>query len=91
MAKSLYNERINNESGAGKMTNVTGWIGTVSGIIGSILVAMNNGLQDFGYIFFLIGSLSWLFVSIKDKANAAIMQWGFFTVINFVGLLSYLK
>ena len=68
-----------------------GWIGTVSGIIGSILVALNSGLQDVGYIFFLIGSLSWLFVSIKDRVNAAIMQWGFFTVINFVGLLSYLK
>lgn len=73
------------------MKNMLGWAGTVFGILGSILVAMNNGLQDIGYICFLIGSVSWLVVSIKDRANSAIIQWGFFTVINFVGLLSYVK
>jgi len=67
------------------------WLGTVFGILGSILVALNNGLQDFGYICFLVGSISWLVVSVKKCDNAGIMQWGVFTIINLVGLLSYLK
>lgn len=73
------------------MKNALGWAGTIFGMIGSMLVALNNGMQDFGYICFLLGSVSWFYVSIKEKMNSAIIQWGFFTVINFVGLLSYLK
>lgn len=68
-----------------------GWAGTVFGMFGSILVALNNGYQDVGYIFFLIGAVCWLYVSIGRKDNAGIIQWLFFTIVNIVGLVSYLK
>lgn len=67
------------------------WAGTVFGMLGSILVALNNGYQDVGYIFFLIGAVCWLCASIGRKDNAGIIQWLFFTIINIVGLVSYLK
>lgn len=73
------------------MKNELGWAGTVFGMVGSMLVALNNGMQDIGYICFLLGAISWLYVSIKDRNNAAIIQWGFFTIVNIVGLVSYLK
>lgn len=65
------------------------WIGTVSGIIGSLLVAMNNGLQFAGYTCFLIGALSWFYASIKTADKAGIMQWGFFVAVNIMGIYNY--
>ena len=66
------------------------WIGTIAGIIGSLLVAMNNGLQFIGYTCFLIGAVSWLIASIQNKDKAGIAQWGFFTCVNIYGLVNYL-
>ena len=65
------------------------WIGTIAGIIGSLLVAMNNGLQFIGYICFLIGAVSWLIASIKTNDKAGIIQWLFFTGVNIMGILNY--
>ena len=84
----IYMETRN---GKKEMKNLVGWVGTVMGMIGSMLVALNNGMQDFGYSCFLVGSVAWLYVSIKDKNSAAIIQWIFFLVCNIVGLASYLK
>lgn len=66
------------------------WIATLSGILGAVLVAFNNGFQFLGYIGFLTGSIIWLVISIKQKENAAIAQWAFFTSINLFGLYNYL-
>jgi hypothetical protein len=68
---------------------MTKWIGTIAGIIGSLLVAMNNGFQFVGYIAFLIGAVSWLYASIKTKDKAGIAQWGFFTAVNIMGIINY--
>jgi nicotinamide riboside transporter PnuC len=65
------------------------WIGTIAGIIGSLLVAMNNGLQFIGYIAFLIGALSWLIASVQSKDKAGIAQWAFFTAVNIMGIINY--
>lgn len=65
------------------------WIGTIAGIIGSLLVAMNNGMQFIGYIAFLIGAFSWLIASIQTKDKAGIMQWMFFSGVNIMGIMNY--
>lgn len=65
------------------------WIGTICGILGSILVAANNGLQFYGYISFLIGAISCLMVSFKRKDRAGLTLWGFFTIVNFWGCTTY--
>ena len=69
---------------------MTKWIGTIAGIIGSLLVAMNNGLQFIGYSAFLIGAVAWLIASIQTKDKAGIAQWGFFTAVNIMGLVNYI-
>ena len=65
------------------------WIGTICGIIGALLVAANNGHQDIGYGFFLIGSTFSLFSSIKEKHAANIALWSVFFSINIYGLTRY--
>lgn len=68
---------------------MTAWIGTICGIIGALLVAANNGMQNIGYIFFLIGSVFSLIGSIKAKDKANITLWLVFASINIFGLFKY--
>lgn len=65
------------------------WIGTICGIIGSVLVAANNGFQFVGYVSFLIGAMACLATSIKAKDKAQITLWGFFTCVNIMGIYNY--
>ena len=65
------------------------WIGTVCGILGSVLVAANNGYQFVGYVSFLIGAIACLYTSIIRKDNSGITLWGFFTAVNIWGLINY--
>lgn len=67
------------------------WAGTVFGIIGALIVACNIGLNDVGYIFFTLGAIASLTVSIKKRDNANVVLWATFLAINIIGLLSYLK
>ena len=65
------------------------WIGTICGIVGSVVVAANNGFQFVGYISFLIGALACLITAIKRKENSGIVLWGFFTAVNVMGIYNY--
>ena len=63
------------------------WIGTVTSIIGSFLVAF--GVAVVGYIFFVVGSLSWLFVAVRTKNSALGVLNGTFFCANIIGLVNY--
>lgn len=63
------------------------WIGTITSVIGSFLVAMT--LPQIGYIFFLIGSFSWLLVAIKENDNALLTLNLVFFIANILGIINY--
>lgn len=69
---------------------MSAWIGTVCGIIGALLVAANNGMQNIGYGFFLVGSIFSLLGAVKAKDKANITLWLVFASINIFGLVKYL-
>ena len=70
---------------------MSGWIGTIFGVLGALLVAANMGLNDVGYSFFLVGSSFSLYYSIKMRDNSQIILWGVFFAINVFGLFNYIK
>ncbi len=70
---------------------MTGWAGTVFGILGATLVAANMGMNDIGYIFFTIGSVFSLINAVYKKDNSGIILWGVFFLINVIGLVNYAK
>ena len=63
------------------------WIGTLTSIIGSFLVAF--GVAVGGYVFFIVGSLSWLIVAVKTKNSALGVLNGTFFCANIIGLINY--
>lgn len=65
------------------VTDFLKWLGTVSSIIGSFVVAFGYMLP--GYTMFMLGSISWLVVAriFRDKPLATLNA--FFFVANIVG------
>lgn len=61
-----------------------GWIGTITSILGSFLVAFH--LFVIGYVLFLIGSFSWLIEGIKAKNKSLVTLNFTFFVANIIGI-----
>lgn len=60
------------------------WIGTIASIIGAFTVAL--GFALLGYVFFLVGSISWLGIGIAKKDKALAVLNAFFLTANLIGL-----
>lgn len=64
------------------------WTGTVASVVGSFTLAMQFALA--GYCLFLIGSVSWLIVGIKNRDRALITLNLFFFAANILGFYKVL-
>jgi hypothetical protein len=42
------------------MNNTWGWLGTITGITGGLLVALHFSYSKYGYIFFMVSAISWI-------------------------------
>lgn len=63
--------------------NVLQWIGTISGLLGALLVAI--GIFFIGYLLFIISSVSWIIAGL-NLSNKPIIVLNFgFLLINFIG------
>ena len=64
--------------------NKLSWVGTVSSVMGSFIVAL--GFSLVGYCAFLVGAVTWLTVGILGKNKPLIVLNGFFLAANMIGL-----
>lgn len=67
-----------------------GWGGTASGLLGATLLAMNSPLSPYGYIFFVISSISLLAWAWLEKISHQALLQAAFTVINLIGVYHWL-
>lgn len=67
------------------MLNKIEWLGTVSSIIGAFIVAF--GFMLAGYSFFMVGSVSWLYVGIKQQNRPLITLNSTFFLANVIGFV----
>jgi len=65
------------------------WVGAALGVIGAILLAFNFELSKYGYVFFLLSSVSLSVWAITDKQYHQLMMQLVFTVINTIGLYKW--
>ncbi len=70
------------------MTKIISWLGTVTSIIGAFLVA--SQIIFFGYVAFIVGSVSWLIVGIVNRDKPLIVLNGTFFLANLLGLYNVL-
>lgn len=71
------------------MIKYLSWLGSLTGIIGALLIATATSMI-IGYIFFIISSSSWLIVSYLTNNNSLLVMNIVFTIINMIGLYTYL-
>lgn len=63
-------------------------IGTGASILGSFVVAFQ--FFTIGYSFFMLGSISWLIVAIREKEHELAILNGTFLTANVIGLIKAL-
>jgi nicotinamide riboside transporter PnuC len=64
-------------------------IATMCGITGSILVALNTGLQSYGFGFFLVCSAKYAYDNIKKRDMPAAYLWTFYAMMDIYGAYRY--
>jgi hypothetical protein len=60
------------------------WFGTFASIFGSFLVAMQY--FKFGYVAFIFGSASWLYIAYKNNDRALLVLNTTFFIANIIGI-----
>ena len=65
--------------------NVVSWIGTLSSVVGSFVVAFQ--IFVLGYTLFLVGCACWLWIAVKTRNHSLLVLNGFFMVANIIGLV----
>ncbi len=68
------------------MNNAWGWFGTITGITGGLLVALNFEYSKFGYLFFMASAISWIIQGAKNNDNPLILLNTVFVCVNTVGI-----
>ena len=63
--------------------NILQWIGTISGLLGALLVAI--GIFFIGYLLFIISSVSWIIAGLNLSNKPIIVLNSGFLLINFIG------
>lgn len=66
------------------------WIGTGTGILGALLVALNIPQSGHGFVLFLISSLAWLTAGWRMKEPSLMVLQAVFTVVNLLGIWRWL-
>lgn len=66
------------------------WIGCITGLFGSILVAFNSATYSkWGFVAFLASNLLWIFFGLSKKLYPlVVMQMGF-TVTSLIGITQW--
>jgi uncharacterized membrane protein len=66
------------------------WIGTITGVAGAVVIALNFGFVIYGFYLYLISSVLWSVVGwVQREASLFVLQ-GAFTAINILGIYRWL-
>lgn len=66
------------------------WFGTLTGVAGALLLAINIPQSGWGFVLFLGSSVSWAIAGLKMKEPSIWTLHGVFTMVNIVGIFRWL-
>jgi len=69
--------------------NLLSKVGSLTGIIGALLVASNSGLGLAGYMLFATSSITWIIYSHRTKQKDLLQMNIVFGLINVLGLINF--
>lgn len=66
------------------------WIAAISGVLGAILVASNCRFSGYGFLLFLVSSVTWSMCAYASKQDALLINQLGFVAINLLGVYRWL-
>ncbi len=72
------------------MLRVLKWLGTAAGILGALLVAANIPSSGWGFVLFLVSSLSWSAAGLLMREPSLVALNVTFVAINILGIVRWL-
>lgn len=67
------------------------WVGTMLGVGGALLIALNIGTVVFGFILFLISSLLWSAIAVAQREVSLLVLQGSYAIINVLGIVRWMS
>ena len=66
------------------------WLGTLTGVLGALILALNIPVSGWGWVLFTISSISWTIAGLALRdASLAVLQ-GTFIVVDLLGVWRWL-
>jgi hypothetical protein len=66
------------------------WIGTFTGVLGALMLALNIPLSGWGWVLFLISSLAWTLAGAVMKDMSLVVLQFAFVVVDLIGVWRWL-
>lgn len=66
------------------------WLGTGFGITGAAVLAFNLPFSGWGFVLFLVSSVSWTVAGVRMRENSLVLLHGVFTAVNLLGIYRWL-
>lgn len=68
------------------LITVIEWIGSIVGIVGAILLALNFKYSGHGFIFFLVSSILFIWFGLVKEAYGLVFMQSSYFIINVIGI-----
>ncbi|QPK61457.1 hypothetical protein IVG45_00070 (plasmid) [Methylomonas sp. LL1] len=71
------------------MLVAVGWVGSIFGLIGSLLLALHVPYSGYGFLAYLGSNFAWLYHGVKTRTWALVVMQVGFTATSLVGLRNW--
>jgi hypothetical protein len=65
------------------------WLGCITGVIGSALLAANTTVSRWGFVWYLASNFAWIAFALMTAAWGLLTMQIVFTVVSFIGVLRW--
>lgn len=66
------------------------WLGSVTGVLGALLLALNNKASGYGFVLFLVSNVFWLAFGLMSGLTSMVVMQSVFTVTSLIGIYRWL-
>lgn len=74
-----------------RTNKVIEWAGSVFGLIGAGLLALNLSISGYGFVAFLISNACWIVWGVKNRAFGLLTMQAGFTLTSIIGIYRWLN
>ncbi len=66
------------------------WFGTVTGVVGASILALNIPISGWGWVLFALSALAWTIAGLAQRDTSLVVLQGAFLVVDLIGVWRWL-